>query len=95
MVFVSSEPLFKDIMYVLHVMQLGLVHVNTTRERREEALSNLRKCLEFKEMIGVLSHYEILLIANMVSGVELTYLGAAKGSGIVQDKKTWPLKFRV
>jgi hypothetical protein len=95
MVFVSSGPLFKDIMYVLHVMQLGLVDVNTTRERRAEALSNFRKCLEFKEMIGVLSHYEILLIANMVSGVELTYLGAAKGSGIVQDKKTWPLKFRV
>ncbi|KAK6937801.1 hypothetical protein RJ641_031309 [Dillenia turbinata] len=40
----------EDIMPVLHAVQLELANVKTAMGRREEALGNLRKCLEIKEM---------------------------------------------
>ncbi|KAK9945122.1 hypothetical protein M0R45_010652 [Rubus argutus] len=39
-----------DIRPVLHAVQLELANVKTAMGRREEALENLRKCLEIKEM---------------------------------------------
>ncbi|KAK9282474.1 hypothetical protein L1049_005392 [Liquidambar formosana] len=39
-----------DIGPVLHAVQLELANVKTAMGRREEALGNLRKCLEIKEM---------------------------------------------
>ncbi|KAJ7977262.1 Kinesin light chain 3 [Quillaja saponaria] len=39
-----------DIRPVLHAVQLELANVKTAMGRREEALGNLRKCLEIKEM---------------------------------------------
>ena len=39
-----------DIRPVLHAVQLGLANVKTAMGRREEALVNLTKCLEIKEM---------------------------------------------
>ncbi|KAK7345785.1 hypothetical protein VNO77_16396 [Canavalia gladiata] len=39
-----------DVMPVLHAVQLELANVKTAMGRREEALENLRKCLEIKEM---------------------------------------------
>lgn len=39
-----------DVRPVLHAVQLELANVKTAMGRREEALENLRKCLEIKEM---------------------------------------------
>lgn len=39
-----------DILPVLHAVQLELANTKTALGRREEALGNLRKCLEIKEM---------------------------------------------
>nr|POF09142.1 protein kinesin light chain-related 1 [Quercus suber] len=39
----------EDVMPVLHAVQLELANVKTAMGRREEALGNLRKCLEIKE----------------------------------------------
>uniref|UniRef100_A0A2P2QLT9 Uncharacterized protein MANES_13G032900 n=1 Tax=Rhizophora mucronata TaxID=61149 RepID=A0A2P2QLT9_RHIMU len=41
----------EDIRPVLHAVMLELANVKTAMGRREEALENLRKCLEIKEMI--------------------------------------------
>lgn len=41
---------FSDVMPILHAVQLELANVKTAMGRREEALENLRKCLEIKEM---------------------------------------------
>ncbi|KAL0009247.1 hypothetical protein SO802_010749 [Lithocarpus litseifolius] len=40
----------EDVMPMLHAVQLELANVKTTMGRREEALGNLRKCLEIKEV---------------------------------------------
>ncbi|XP_038899312.1 protein KINESIN LIGHT CHAIN-RELATED 1 [Benincasa hispida] len=40
----------EDVRPVLHAVQLELANVKTAMGRREEALSNLRKCLEIKEL---------------------------------------------
>lgn len=40
----------EDMKAVLHAVQLELANVKTAMGRREEALENLRKCLEIKEM---------------------------------------------
>lgn len=40
----------EDIRPVLHAVQLELANVKTAMGRREEALGNLRKCLEIKEL---------------------------------------------
>ncbi|KAK4573055.1 hypothetical protein RGQ29_031147 [Quercus rubra] len=40
----------EDVMPVLHAVQLELANVKTAMGRREEALGNLRKCLEIKEV---------------------------------------------
>ncbi|KAJ9169598.1 hypothetical protein P3X46_017767 [Hevea brasiliensis] len=40
-----------DMKSVLHAVQLELANVKTAMGRREEALENLRKCLEIKEMM--------------------------------------------
>ncbi|EEF30011.1 protein KINESIN LIGHT CHAIN-RELATED 2 [Ricinus communis] len=40
----------EDIKPVLHAVQLELANVKTAMGRREEALENLRKCLQIKEM---------------------------------------------
>ncbi|KAF2320368.1 hypothetical protein GH714_027311 [Hevea brasiliensis] len=40
-----------DMKSVLHAVQLELANVRTAMGRREEALENLRKCLEIKEMM--------------------------------------------
>lgn len=40
----------EDMKAVLHAVQLELANVKTAIGRREEALENLRKCLEIKEM---------------------------------------------
>ncbi|VVA26009.1 PREDICTED: KINESIN LIGHT [Prunus dulcis] len=41
----------RDIRPVLHAVQLELANVKTAMGRREEALGNLRKCLEIKELM--------------------------------------------
>lgn len=82
-------------MHVLHDIQFESTIVKTNMVRREKALEILEKCLEFKEMSSMLNHYDIPLIEILVSDVDLIYLGAAKGSRLVQDIKTFPLIFRV
>lgn len=41
----------EDVRPVLHAVQLELASVKTAMGRREEALENLKKCLEIKEMV--------------------------------------------
>ena len=46
----QDEGLGVDVRPVLHAVQLELANVKNAMGRREEALENLRKCLEIKEM---------------------------------------------
>ncbi|KAL7174319.1 hypothetical protein ACSBR2_033559 [Camellia fascicularis] len=48
-----------DIRPILHAMQLELVNNKTAMGRREEALGNLRNCLEIKEMTSEKNSREI------------------------------------
>ncbi|KAF5741889.1 putative kinesin light chain [Tripterygium wilfordii] len=47
----GGSSVAEDIKPVLHAVQLGLANVKTAMGRREEALENLKKCLEIKNTI--------------------------------------------